>query len=68
MKKNQKVALLCWFYNTDKWYKIKHLLEPIKDHGLYFVDYFMILVQKKIMMIYQSFVMTLQENCSILIM
>ena len=31
MKKNQKVALLCWFYNTDKWYKIKHLLEPIKD-------------------------------------
>ncbi len=40
MKKNQKVALLCWFYNTDKWYKIKHLLEPIKDHVSLFCGLF----------------------------
>jgi len=36
MNSNQKVAILCWVYNTEKWQEIKKLLEPIQAQISFF--------------------------------
>lgn len=36
MNSNEKVAVLCWIYNTDKWPQIKKLLEPIQAQISFF--------------------------------